>query len=118
MPRYEYVDDSKTDPSVQTFIDNAIKWLAQKPDEIQIATAEKGPVGKFTDQLKIVAPKDLASQKDINVYYQNAQEGMDEEGAKSILDFVENGGGLLISGQAWHWMNTERKSALTYPGNK
>ena len=118
MSRNEYVDDSKTDPSVQTFIDNAIKWLAQKPDEIQIASAEKTPVGKFTDQLKIIAPKDLASQKDINVYYQNAQEDVDDEGAKSILEFVENGGGLLISGQAWHWMNTERKSALTYPGNK
>ena len=118
MPRIEFGDDSLTDPSVQKFIDNAIHWLAQKPDQIQIATAEKSPVGKFTDQLKIVAPKDLASQKDINVYYQNAQEDVDEEGVKSIIDFVENGGGLLIGGQAWHWLYTEMKSALTYPGNK
>ena len=117
MPRYEYVDDSKTDPSVQTFIDNAIKWLAQKPDKIRIATKSKTPVGKYTEQLKIIAPKDLASQKDINVYFQNAHEHVDEKGVQSILDFVEKGGGLLICGHAWSWKQTG-KSLYAYPGNK
>ena len=117
MARSEYVDKSQTDPSVQTFIDNAFKWLAQKSGQIQIATKSKTPVGKYTDQLKIIAPKDLASQKDINVYYQNAHENVNEKGVKSILDFVENGGGLLICGQAWHWKQM-RKSIFTYPGNK
>ena len=118
MARSELVDDSQTDASVQTFIDNAIKWLAQKTDQIQIAAKSTNPVGKYTDQLKVIAPKDLAAQKDINVYYQNSQEDAGEEGIKSILDFVENGGGLLISGQAWYWITIELKSALAYPGNK
>ena len=117
MARSDYADKSKTDLSVQVFIDNAIKWLAQKSDQIQIATKSKTPVGKYTDQLNIMAPKDLASQKHINMYYQNAETEENEEGIQSIIDFVENGGGLLICGQAWYWKQI-RKSFLTYPGNK
>ena len=117
MARSEYVDDTRTDPSVQTFINNALRWLAQKPDKIQIATKTKTPVGKYTDQLKIIAPKDLASQKDINVYYQNAHENVNEKDIKSIHDFVEKGGGLLICGQAWNWKQSG-ESLFTYPGNK
>ena len=85
MARTEYIDNSRTDETVQTFIDNAIKWLAQKPEGFQIASTHKEPVGKFTEQLKIVAAKDLASQKDINVYYYNAQTNVDEEAIKSYM---------------------------------
>ena len=118
MPRNEYIDDSRTDETVQTFIGNAIKWLGQNPEGFQIASAEKQPIGKYTEQLKIVGPKDLASQKDVKVYYQNAHSDVDEEGVKSILEFVENGGGLLTLGQAWQWIKVEEKSILSYPGNR
>jgi hypothetical protein len=82
------------------FVENAINWLAKK-SEVKIASDQKRPLSKYTDTVKDVAPKDLASDKDINVYYVDADTNFDDESTKAVQDFVENGGGLLVAGHCY-----------------
>nr|DBA20382.1 TPA: hypothetical protein GDO54_017170 [Pyxicephalus adspersus] len=43
-----------------------------------------------------------------------------DKDAENILEFVAEGGGLLIAGQAWYWasLNPGKDALIDYPGNK
>jgi type 1 glutamine amidotransferase len=97
-----------------TFLDNAIKWLAKKPNSINIGIEEKRPLSKYTKQLKVIPPQQLASQKDIHVYVFSGHSKITNEGIKSVKEFVKNGGGLLVAGHNWDGSH----NILSYPGNK
>jgi uncharacterized membrane protein len=95
------------------FVENAIDWLAKKA-EVKLASDEKRAISKHTETVKDIAPKDLASNKDINVYYVDVNTNYDDESIKAIQDFVENGGGLLIAGHCYSC----GQEPSNLPGNK
>ena len=116
LPRSEYIDSKRSSPSMNKFIENAINWLAKK-GEVKIASDKKIPLSKYTETMKEVPQKDLASNKEVNVYYVDALANVDEESVKLLQDFVKKGGGLLVAGHCYPCAyNNLRPSDL--PGNK
>ncbi|XP_061440659.1 TRPM8 channel-associated factor 2-like [Rhineura floridana] len=103
-------------PSMKTFILNAIHWLSS-------GKGGKTGVGDYLqdlystlDQAKI--PCELTDLKDgLSVYCCMAYSDREVE---KIHEFVSEGGGLLIGGQAWSWApgNTSSNVIAEYPGNK
>jgi phage FluMu gp28-like protein len=98
------------------FVENAIDWLAKKA-EVKIASDEKRALSKYTETVKNIAPKDLASNQDINVYYVDADTKFDDESIKALQDFAENGGGLLVAGLCNACIDNDMKPS-DLPGNK
>ena len=116
LPHERFMEVEAVGPSTNKFVENAINWLAKK-NEVKIASNDKRQVSKYTDSLKVVSPKDLASNKDVNVYYVKVDSEFDEESIKAIQEFVENGGGLLIAGHCYGCLYDNLKPA-DLPGNK
>ncbi|KAH0617172.1 hypothetical protein JD844_028917, partial [Phrynosoma platyrhinos] len=102
--------------SMQTFLFNAIKWLA---------AGKRGKVGigdKFQELYymlnQAMIPCEFTNLKeDLSVYCCSAYR---VEEMEKIHEFVSEGGGLLIGGQAWHWTykNPNRSAIAECPGNK
>jgi uncharacterized membrane protein len=65
----------------------------------------------------VLPPKDLASNKDVNVYYIEVYTKFNELGFKAILDFVKKGGGLLIAGHCYQCFAVKMKPSQL-PGNR
>jgi hypothetical protein len=119
MPRENYGKSQVLEKSTNTFVKNAIVWLAKKSEGFIVGTHEKQPVSNYTDQLKIVQPKDLNNEKNISVYYVNAHREFDDKDVEGIIEFVKNGGGLFAGGHTFAWnKDTEKNNYFTYPGNR
>jgi hypothetical protein len=81
MPRY---DPEVSDPSVNIFVENAIRWLARIPNgEIVVAATDKISVAKYSTI--DVQPQDLQlygtvgfKYNSINVYYINMNLELDD----------------------------------------
>ncbi len=116
LPRDDYVNSDQASPTMNKFVENAIEWLAKKA-EVKIASDGKRPLSKYTEAVKEVAPKDLASNKEINVYFVESETEFDDESVKAIQDFVENGGGLLLGGHCFKCAFYGLKTS-DLPGNK
>ena len=119
MPRENYGNAQVLETSKNTFVKNAIEWLANKSEGIIVGTHAKQPVSNYTDQLKIIQPKDLSTEKNISVYYVNAHQIFDDKDVEGIIEFVRNGGGLFAGGHTFAWNNnTEQRNIFNYPGNR
>jgi hypothetical protein len=119
MPGEEYGKTELWQPNTNKFVENAFEWLANKSDGIIVGTNGKQPVSKYTDQLKIVQPKDLKTEKNISVYYVNAYKEFDDKDVEGIIDFVKNGGGLFAGGHTSAWKaQTEKRNVFKFPGNR
>jgi phage FluMu gp28-like protein len=116
IPREDYVISNRTSASMNKFIENAITWLANNSD-VKIASDRKRPLSKYTEQAKVVSPKDLKLMETTNVYYIIVYTKLDDESVKAIQDFVENGGGLLIAGHCHACVYIGLKPS-DLPGNK
>uniref|UniRef100_A0A6J0V0M5 TRPM8 channel-associated factor homolog isoform X1 n=2 Tax=Pogona vitticeps TaxID=103695 RepID=A0A6J0V0M5_9SAUR len=100
----------------ETFLLNAIGWLtARKGGKVGLG-------GNFQILYSILnrarIPCELTTLKEgLSVYCCTAYR--DEEKEK-IHEFVSEGGGLLIGGQAWYWtsQNPSSRAMAEYPGNK
>ncbi len=119
MPREDYGNAELLESSTNTFVLNAIKWLANKSDGIIVGSHIKQPVSNYTDQLKILQPKELSDDKNISVYYVNAHTDFDDNDINGIIEFVKNGGGLFVGGHTFAWHNnTQQRNYFNFPGNK
>ncbi|XP_067325445.1 TRPM8 channel-associated factor homolog [Anolis sagrei] len=102
--------------SMQTFLLNAIQWLmAGKGGNVGVGSDIQG---LHSILLQAMIPCELTSLKEgLSVYCCSAYS--DEEMEK-IHEFVSEGGGLLIGGQAWYWASTHPNSSVfaQFPGNK
>ena len=83
----------------------------------KFASDRKRPLSKYTEQAKVVSPKDLKLMETTNVYYIEVYTKLDDESVKAIQDFVENGGGLLIAGHC-HTCVYSGLQPSELPGNK
>ncbi|XP_062838799.1 TRPM8 channel-associated factor homolog [Anolis carolinensis] len=104
-----------TKPSMKTFLLNAIDWLSS-------GKGKKVGVGNDLQDLYYILNQaniqcELTSLKDdLSVYCCSAYSDREME---KIHEFVSEGGGLLIGGQAWSSVKNIASSALAeYPGNK
>ncbi|XP_075796880.1 TRPM8 channel-associated factor 2-like [Pelodiscus sinensis] len=104
-------------PQLMPFLLNAIEWLgAGKKGGIGIHPQLKSLHDLLTQQ-KMAACEIPAPTDNLCIYC--CQSYSDRE-AKKIHEFVAEGGGLLIGGQAWWWasQNRDRNAIADYPGNK
>jgi len=88
--------------SLEKFIENAIAWLARKKEKIKVGSHFKFSHQKYKES-KELPPKDLGSDRDVDVYIVNGEQQFSTDDVKAIVDFVEKGGGLMIGGQAWYF---------------
>ncbi|KAM8952836.1 TRPM8 channel-associated factor homolog [Pelodytes ibericus] len=95
---------------------NLISWLD---------TGRGGKVGiqKDLNELQtLLKEDDIESQlSDVNSSFSvYCCKSYDDKDAEKIQEFVAEGGGLLIGGQAWHWAmkNPGTDELVEYPGNK
>ncbi|XP_047737003.1 TRPM8 channel-associated factor 2 isoform X2 [Hyalella azteca] len=100
----------------RSFILNALVWL-------QSCHGKTIGISKSLHRLK-----NILDDKEFTVTHCDDLENIDVfccacEGdfqKKKVLQFVKNGGGLLIGGQAWHWasQNTDKNVLEEFPGNQ
>ncbi|XP_066488178.1 TRPM8 channel-associated factor homolog [Tiliqua scincoides] len=109
-------EDLFTKPSMKTFILNAVRWLS---------SGKGGKIGIEDDLQELFfildqegIPCELTNLKDgLSVYCCTSYSDGEVE---KIHEFVSEGGGLLIGGQAWSWKgeNPGLNVIAEYPGNK
>uniref|UniRef100_A0A8C3FJL7 Peptidase M60 domain-containing protein n=1 Tax=Chrysemys picta bellii TaxID=8478 RepID=A0A8C3FJL7_CHRPI len=103
-------------PKLTDFILNAIQWLgAEKKGRIGINPNLKALHDLLTQRQVVCEISELTDN--LSIYC--CQSYSDNE-AKKIHEFVAEGGGLLIGGQAWWWasQNKGQNVLAEYPGNK
>ncbi|XP_069469190.1 TRPM8 channel-associated factor homolog [Ambystoma mexicanum] len=102
-------------PKMKRFILNAIEWLAAgRQGKIGVGRSLKGLQTILLQENIACELSDLKT--DYPVYCCNATNGEVEK----ILEFVAEGGGLLVGGQAWWWAreNPGHDEISEFPGNK
>ncbi|KAM6437057.1 TRPM8 channel-associated factor 2 [Liasis olivaceus] len=103
-------------PSMKGFLLNAISWLsAGKERKVGIGDNLQG-LYSMLNQAMIRC--ELTNFKEgLGIYCCTAYNAKEME---SIHEFVSEGGGLLIGGQAWYWTyeNPNSSAIAEYPGNK
>ncbi|KAM5255789.1 TRPM8 channel-associated factor 2-like [Ctenodactylus gundi] len=103
-------------PKMGPFIFNAIRWLARgQPGKVGVNTRLESLHSLLLEHgLECSLESNLTS--DLGVYCCGAYS--DKE-AKEIHEFVAEGGGLLIGGQAWWWasQNPGCSALAAFPGN-
>uniref|UniRef100_A0A8C4VNF1 TRPM8 channel-associated factor 2-like n=1 Tax=Gopherus evgoodei TaxID=1825980 RepID=A0A8C4VNF1_9SAUR len=103
-------------PKLTDFILNAIHWLgAEKRGRIGINPNLKNLHDLLTQRQVVCEISEFTDN--LSIYC--CQSYSDNE-AKKIHEFVAEGGGLLIGGQAWWWasQNEGQNVLAEYPGNK
>ncbi|XP_033912956.3 TRPM8 channel-associated factor homolog [Acipenser ruthenus] len=99
-------------PPIKTFILNAIRWL------------DAGKEGKIGLGKNLTDLCDLLKQEQFPCKFSDFKEecsvyccqAYDDDQAENIREFVAEGGGLFIGGQAWYWAYNH--AVAEYPGNK
>ena len=112
------------DDTKNIFITNAIKWLAGDKSNklITMSSWTRDNIhGAGTINLK-VEPQQLSDNRP-DVYVVDAQEPINDAEADLIVQYVKDGGGLLIGGNILEWnqaikQNLDLVYANGYPGNK
>ncbi|XP_062956184.1 TRPM8 channel-associated factor 2-like [Cynocephalus volans] len=103
-------------PKLRSFLLNAVRWLATGcTGKVGVSTSLKNLCSILSEHgLECSLVPHLTS--DLRVYCCKAYS--DRE-AKKIQEFVAEGGGLLIGGQAWWWasQNPGRSTLASFPGN-
>ncbi|KAF5914435.1 hypothetical protein HPG69_016385 [Diceros bicornis minor] len=103
-------------PKMGPFLLNAVRWLAGgQTGKVGVNTRVKNLCALLSEHgLKCSLEPHLTS--DLRVYCCAAYS--DKE-AKQLQEFVAEGGGLLIGGQAWWWasQNPGRSALAGFPGN-
>ena len=110
---------------LQAFFTNAVKWLSGKTtlSDVKVASMNSWKVNADVGAMETnVKPGDLAAGG-YDIYMVNAHTTLSETDQQTILDFIENGGGAFVGGQAWAWWqgassNPALNFANGYPGNK
>eukprot|EP00095_Tigriopus_kingsejongensis_P009271 maker-scaffold361_size196684-snap-gene-0.25 protein:Tk09271 transcript:maker-scaffold361_size196684-snap-gene-0.25-mRNA-1 annotation:"protein fam115c-like" len=101
----------KDKPSMEAFAKNTVKWIANGKENPRIASVDDS--GIFTDiggdVIKNYKPEDL-TKNEIDILLIYAKTVKDSE-ISTIVDFVTNGGGLVIAGQCWSWAPAETRAS-------
>ncbi|KAI1893296.1 hypothetical protein AGOR_G00122240 [Albula goreensis] len=112
----EYLQDRKFLTASGRFIRNAINWLKPHPDD-WVGVCGLGNLRDILCESGIKAKYVSSYDGTVGVFCRNAYT---DSQADELLEFVRQGGGLLIGGQAWWWSHTNPGSNVQtmFPGNK
>ncbi|XP_075438963.1 TRPM8 channel-associated factor homolog, partial [Ascaphus truei] len=107
-----------TVPNLKHFTRNALSWLD---------AGRKGDIG-LTKTLLAFYNLLLSENLDMKFKLTDLTPSLSvfccdsyhEQDVEKILEFVAEGGGLLVAGQAWYWssVNQDKEAMADYPGNK
>ena len=107
--------------SLNQLIKNAVQWVAKGKslDTVTIYTHNGRTVKGLEGNTKqTLAPEKLATvNPKPDVYYLEGWQHVSDAGYKAILDFVQNGGGLMYGCDTWYLGNDDTR-ATNANGNK
>lgn len=106
-------------PGLLKLTQNAVQWLAQadKLDGI-ILKSWSTAVGNLPAKAIGVSVQKL--DPGTQVYYVPLRNTFSDDDIKKLLDYVRNGGGLMVSGQVWSWLSSNggEENAINNSGNR
>jgi hypothetical protein len=88
LPHLDFTNSDLYENDMNTFVDNVIKWLARRPDGINIGTQELLPLNKYTDQLQVFPPWELAGRSDIHVYFRSGHTDLSNDEIYTIKESI------------------------------
>ncbi|KAM8820343.1 TRPM8 channel-associated factor 2 [Eudromia elegans] len=105
------------DSKFSQFLRNAVDWLKPCPEALVGVHPHLDSLSKLLLEAgtNVQAGSELSTS--LGVYCMDAY---DSTQAKNLIDFVKEGGGLLIGGQAWYWASRHGKEKVLFefPGNQ
>ncbi|KAG8138478.1 hypothetical protein E2320_004410, partial [Naja naja] len=103
-------------PQFLLFIKNALTWLRPSPTALIGVHRSLDALSKLLLSNGIKVQSDATPGDSLGVFCRDAYENVQ---ADELVEFVKQGGGLLIGGQAWHWSYQHGKEAVLvrFPGN-
>lgn len=115
-----YVLNGQPNLELLKLAQNAVQWLAKadKLDGIDLKSWASTSVGNLPAKATGVSVQKLDSGT--KVYYVPMRNTYSDDDVKKLLDYVKNGGGLMVAGQVWSWMysNGGEENVINYSGNK
>ncbi|MBN3292254.1 TCAF factor, partial [Polypterus senegalus] len=104
-----------SDTNFGQFLINAITWLCPTSDAV---VGVQTNLTFLSSHLRDAGFKVQSADKftsNMKVYCMDAY---NDSQANELIQFVKNGGSLLIAGQAWHWSYSHKEDVLqNFPGN-
>ena len=99
----------------------AVEWVCGENADVGLAYG--AGYDDFEDELKSeghtvhlsVTPADLSG---IDCLLDEFWNGHDDQDNQNLIDFMLEGGGLIMGGHAWYWSYSNSDVAHNYPGNK
>ncbi len=99
----------------------AVEWVCG--DNADVGLAYGAGFDDFEDELQAeghtvhlsVTPSDLSG---LDCLLDEFWNGHDDQDNQNLVDFVSEGGGLIMGGHAWYWSYSNSDVAHNYPGNK
>uniref|UniRef100_A0A8C8S764 Peptidase M60 domain-containing protein n=1 Tax=Pelusios castaneus TaxID=367368 RepID=A0A8C8S764_9SAUR len=104
------------DPRMTQFLHNAVDWLNASPGAVVGVHKSLSSLVDILSSCGIRVQSNAELTASFGVYCMDAY---DEAQERKLIQFVKQGGGLLIGGQAWNWSHghsTERV-LFDFPGN-
>ncbi|XP_044534921.1 TRPM8 channel-associated factor 2-like [Gracilinanus agilis] len=113
MSHEGYLQDSM----LAQFLFNAMDWLNHRPGTAVGVHISVEPLSHILSDLGVEVQTMDGLEDSLGVYCINAY---NNTLAKEMIQFVKNGGGLLIGGQAWYWASKHGhdKVLSNFPGNQ
>ncbi|KAM4693132.1 TRPM8 channel-associated factor homolog [Discoglossus pictus] len=106
-------------PNLQSFIRNVLKWLDNGRNGVVGVHSGISAFNKYISELNIpgIISNVTSMDPSLSVFCCNSY--VEQDTAK-ILQFVAEGGGLLVGGHAWYWSyaNSHKNLMTDYNGNK
>ncbi|KAM6201276.1 TRPM8 channel-associated factor 2-like [Rhynchocyon petersi] len=105
-----------TDAGLAPFLVNSVRWLCLTPGAHVGVHPSLGPLLSIFQECRIQAQVGAEPGEPLGVYCIDAYQ---DTMAQKLVQFVKNGGGLLIGGQAWYWASQHGcdKVLSEFPGN-
>ena len=99
----------------------AVEWVCGENADVGLAYG--AGFDDFEDELQAeghtvhlsVTPADLSG---IDCLLDEFWNGHDDQDNQNLIDFMLDGGGLIMGGHAWYWSYSNSDVAHNYPGNK
>ncbi len=107
--------EDEISPSLSTLVTNAVNWLTQGKESPRVACFNtRYSVKGFPCQT--ASSIDDLKNGEIDLIYFKASSNMefDELDVEIVLEFVRNGGGLIMAGQAINWNKIDNDDKLPY----
>ncbi|NWV87294.1 TCAF2 factor, partial [Machaerirhynchus nigripectus] len=105
------------DPKFSQFLRNAVEWLKPCPEALVGVRPQLDSLSQLLLGAGTRVQAGAEPSPSMGVFCMDAY---DTSQAKSIVDFVKGGGGLLVGGQAWYWASRHGKEKVLFefPGNQ